>query len=91
MFHSLAEHTLDRIAKNLANIGAVSFEDYLDSQGPAAPHLQLAPSQVSTPASEPNGVNAITRLHQACQRAFRNTDALKFEFIEQSGSRSEPL
>lgn len=82
----IAQSALDRIAKNLADIGAISFEDYLDGQCPPPP----APAQVPSAASEPDG-NAVTRLYQACQSAFRNTDALKFEFIEQTGSRSELL
>lgn len=81
----ISKSTLDRIARNLADIGAISFEDYLDDQCPA-PHLQAAQSHS---ASEPADANAVTRLHQACQYAFRNTDALKFEFIEQTGSGSE--
>ncbi|KAH0835651.1 hypothetical protein J3R83DRAFT_9402 [Lanmaoa asiatica] len=83
MIHSLSEHILGRIAENLANIGAISLHDYLDGQGPAAPHPP--PTSGSTPIDG----NVVTRLHQACQRAFRNTDALKFEFIEQSGSRNK--
>jgi hypothetical protein len=81
----ISQSTLDRIAKDLADIGAISFEDYIDGQCPAP---QPAPAQVPPSASEPDG-NAVTRLYQACQCAFRNTDALKFEFIEQTGSRSE--
>lgn len=77
----LSPHILDRIDNNLADIGAISLDDYLsDGHRLAAPHA----SHFLAPASEP-----VTRLHQACQRAFRNTDALKFEFIERDGSKSE--
>ena len=80
----MLQSTLDRIARNLADIGAIAFEDYLDGHSPA-------PSQTPASAGELVDGNAVSQLHQACQRAFRNTDALKFEFIEQTGSRSEPL
>ena len=75
MFQSTSR--LDRITKNLADIGAIALDDYLDGHCPAPP-------------TAPDEGNAVTRLHQACQHAFRNTDALKFEFVEQTGSRSEP-
>lgn len=78
------QHIRDRIAQNLADIGAVSLEDFLAGQGGAQP----PPLPPQDTASEPADVNPVTQLHQACQRAFRNTDALKFEFIEHSGSRS---
>lgn len=65
------------IARHLADIGAVDLGDYIDGQ--------------SAPLQQEGEGNALTRLHQACQRAYRTTDPLKFEFIEQSGTTSEPI
>ncbi|KAF8552813.1 hypothetical protein OG21DRAFT_1415383, partial [Imleria badia] len=77
--------SLDRIAKNLSDIGAISLDDYLDGHCPA-PQPQPHPPAAD---SDPGEKNAVTRLHQACQRALRSTDALKFEFVEQAGSRNK--
>lgn len=82
---NVSQQTLDCVARNLQDIGALSFEDYLADQN-FAPQPQPVPVQVLASTSD---VNPVTRLHQACQRTFRNTDAFKFEFIEHSGSRSE--
>lgn len=78
--HCLAQTLM--LQQNLADIGAVSLEDYLAG-------IQPQPARVLATAGEPADSSAVTQLHQACQRAFRNTDALKFEFIEHS-ARSEP-
>ncbi|KAF8451951.1 hypothetical protein L210DRAFT_3626351 [Boletus edulis BED1] len=72
---------LDRIAKNLSDIGTIAFDDYLQGHS-----IQPAPSQHCTSATDGN---AVTRLHQACRRAFHSADALKFEFIEHPGSRNK--
>ena len=69
------------IAKNLAEIGAISLQDYIDGHCSALPF--------HTVDGEHGEGNAVTQLHEACQRAFRSTDPLKFEFIEQPGSKSE--
>ena len=41
--------------------------------------------------ADDNKVACITRLHQACQRAFGRTDVLKYEFIEVHGPNSKSI
>ncbi|KIJ67229.1 hypothetical protein HYDPIDRAFT_107958 [Hydnomerulius pinastri MD-312] len=50
---------------------------------------EVLPSTGTAKATETVNVNAVTRLHQTCQRVFGNTDALKFEFIEENGPKSK--
>ncbi|KAF9221084.1 hypothetical protein BS17DRAFT_785885 [Gyrodon lividus] len=60
---------------------------------PAASPPPVSFPKVSSPSppevTETINVNAVTRLHQTCQRVSGNTNALKFEFIEQNGSRNK--
>ncbi|KAG9312604.1 hypothetical protein JVU11DRAFT_7001 [Chiua virens] len=63
---------MDLVANNLLDIGAITLDDYLSASITPQPQ----PSDIAL------DVDAITRLHQTCQRIFRTTDPLKFEFVD---------
>ncbi|TDL16313.1 hypothetical protein BD410DRAFT_844517 [Rickenella mellea] len=62
-----------------------------------APHLDLTPTASALPNNEESSVvvkeeahssstmQHVAQLHQTCQQAFGNSEALKFEFIEELG------
>ncbi|KIK81641.1 hypothetical protein PAXRUDRAFT_832706 [Paxillus rubicundulus Ve08.2h10] len=100
-----SQSTFDIVSRNLADLGGLSLDEYLygdtNSSFTPAPHVHqraILPPPLSLPeisppppakATETVNVNAVTRLHQTCQRVFGNTDALEFEFIEQNGPRNK--
>lgn len=80
---------------NLAKIGAISLQQYLygvttSGSENIGPSSSPVPSTSTARPAESTHLNAIARLNQACQRAFGNTDTLKYEFIEENGQKSTP-
>ncbi|KAF8840465.1 hypothetical protein BDN67DRAFT_644579 [Paxillus ammoniavirescens] len=101
----ISQSTFDIVSRNLADLGGLSLDEYLygDTNSSFAPPTHVpqraaSPPPISLPevsppapakATETVNVNAVTRLHQTCQRVFGNTNALEFEFIEQNGPRNK--
>jgi len=55
------------------------------------PPSPLSPTELKQPIKldGPPKMECVAQLHHACQRAFRKTDMLKFEYIEEDGPNSE--
>jgi hypothetical protein len=96
----------EQVSQKLAGIGCIPLTDYLHGSPsiPAPPQQQALlstppsiqqpqPSALATsnPSVDTVSANAISRLHQTCQRTFGSIEPLKFEFIEDGGQRSNYL
>ncbi|KAH7886679.1 hypothetical protein F5I97DRAFT_1025287 [Phlebopus sp. FC_14] len=99
----ISQAVFDAVTRNLLDIGCISVQEYLYGSPKPVPvttfsaaGLALSPPVPdmlpSTSAAKPTetvNVNAVSQLHQTCQRVFGSTDALKFEFVEEKGPRSK--
>lgn len=83
------------LLQNLKKIGAISLQEYFceDNNIPELTQISSPPSAAMS-AERPTEVanhNSIARLHQACQKAFGNSNALKYEFIQDDGPQSSTI
>jgi len=90
VYYKTADTTnlFDQVSQNLASVGCIPLTDYLygfpSQQAPSAP-------VITNPSVDAVSINPTSRLHHACQRTFGSIGALKFEFIEEAGQRSNYL
>ncbi|KAH7922432.1 hypothetical protein BV22DRAFT_1131453 [Leucogyrophana mollusca] len=93
----------DLVSQNLANLGSLSLNAYLQTPTPydskelhqtvppPTPLAEPLPPVPITPSkpTETVSVNAVTRLHQACQRVCGSIEPLQFNFMEDDGPSSK--
>ncbi|KAL4062794.1 hypothetical protein V8B97DRAFT_1994013 [Scleroderma yunnanense] len=94
-WQGITQAMYDVVSHNLSRIGAIPLHQYLhgdtmfDQTSAPSPPPAPVPSPSTARSTESTHQNAITRLNQTCQHTFGNTDALKYEFIEENGQKSK--
>lgn len=90
--HADEEAAFARVTQGLLSIGAVPVLQHLSY--PSSSHnlhtsaskLQQAQPSLAS-GSEQTITRAVARLHQTCQYTFGNTDALNFEFVDDTANQ----
>lgn len=73
------------VSQNLRSIGALTVDAFLNNlPNSCLSDLRNPPQGTKPEASQPHGISPITRLAQACSRAFSLPNLIKYELLEKN-------